>query len=251
MAGIDVRDLRIAFPLYHGNARSLKKRLGRAISGRFEHDARDRVVVRALNGLSFTLHPGERLGLIGRNGAGKTTLLRALAGIYEPVEGRVTVRGRVGALLDTNLGMMGDLTGRENIRLRCLFTGLDADAIARVERDVQDFAELGPFLDLPIRTYSSGMQIRLAFGLATASRPQVLLMDEWFMAGDAAFIGRAKARLEDLVSRAEILVISTHQPDILATWCTRVLWMDQGHIRMDGPPDAVLPAYLGLEKAAT
>ncbi|NVN11215.1 MULTISPECIES: ABC transporter ATP-binding protein [Nguyenibacter] len=245
MAGIDVSDLQIAFPLYHGNAASLRKRMGRAMSGRLGHDARDRVVVRALNGLSFSVRPGERLGLIGRNGAGKTTLLRALAGIYEPVGGRVSVRGRIGALLDTNLGMVAELTGRENIRLRGLYSGLDSAAIAGVEQDVSAFAELGPFLDLPLRSYSSGMQIRLAFGLATAGRPQVLLMDEWFLAGDAAFLSRAQSRLERMIEEADILVVSTHQAEILATWCTRVLWMDQGRIRMDGPPGTVLPAYLG------
>ena len=203
------------------------------------------MVVHALRGLSFSLGPGERLGLVGGNGAGKTTLLRALAGIYEPIVGRVTVRGELHTLLDTGLGMNFDLTGRENIGLRGLYAGLSAAAIRDLEQNVQDFAELGGFLDMPVRTYSSGMVLRLGFALATSIKPQILLMDEWFLAGDTGFMMKARGRLETLVRQAEILVISTHQPEIIAAWCTRVLWMEQGAIRMQGTPDEVLPAYLG------
>ena len=201
------------------------------------------MVVQALRGISFTLRPGDRLGLIGGNGAGKTTLLRALAGIYEPVLGRVTVRGEINALLDTNLGMNMDLTGRENITLRGLHAGLSPRRIRAIEADVQGFADLGSFLDLPVRTYSSGMVVRLGFALATSIRPRVLLMDEWFVAGDANFMLKAQERMERLVRQAEILVISTHQLDVVAAWCTRVLWMEGGAIRLQGPPDEVLAAY--------
>ncbi|NHN87626.1 ABC transporter ATP-binding protein [Acetobacter conturbans] len=252
MAGIDVTNLSISFPLYHGDARSLKKSMkkalgGRSSPGRLARDERNRVMVQALSDVSFSLNPGERLGLVGRNGAGKTTLLRALGGIYEPVEGRVTVRGRVGTLLDTSLGMDHELTGRENIRLRGLFFGLSETAIGEVEADVEAFADLGTFMDLPLKTYSSGMSLRLAFGLATAIMPEVLIMDEWFMAGDAAFMQRAASRIAGLVEGAEILVISTHLPSIIEKWCTRVIWMDQGRVRMDGVPADVLPAYLEAE----
>ena len=245
MASIDVRDLHILFPLYHGTARSLRKTVAAAASVRLREDRQRRMVVHALRGVSFSLGPGERLGLVGGNGAGKTTLLRSLAGIYEPIVGHVTVKGELHTLLDTNQGMNVDLTGRENIGLRGLYTGLNPRAIRMLEDDVQDFAELGGFLDMPVRTYSSGMVIRLGFALATSIRPQVLLMDEWFLAGDAGFMMKARARLEELVQQAEIMVISTHQPEIIAAWCTRVLWMDQGAIRMEGPPDLVLPEYLG------
>ncbi len=252
MAGVDVSNLTISFPLYHGDARSLKKTLsgalgGRRLSGRFAQDNRNRVTVRALTDISFSLRPGDRLGLIGRNGAGKTTLLRALAGIYEPVEGRVLVRGRIGTLLDTSLGMNPELSGRENIRLRGLFFGLSDKAITEVEQDVETFAGLGSFMDLPLKTYSSGMGVRLSFGLATAIMPQVLIMDEWFMAGDESFMRRAAQRISGLVEGAEILVISTHMPEIVEKWCTRLLWMEQGRVVMDGPMDQVLPAYLEAE----
>jgi lipopolysaccharide transport system ATP-binding protein len=244
-ARIDVAGLSVYFPLYHANSRSLKKTMVSAASGRLGEDRQHRVVVQALRDLSFTLSPGDRLGLVGANGAGKTTLLRTLAGIYEPVEGRVRVQGSLNALLDPNLGMNMDLTGRENIQLRGLYNGMNKPAIARLEEDVQDFANLGEFLDLPMRTYSSGMVLRLAFALATAIRPQILLMDEWFLAGDSEFIAKARDRLEDMVRGAEILVLSSHADAIIMSWCTRVLWMDQGRIRRDGPPEDVLEAYTG------
>ena len=245
MVGITVRDLEISFPLYHGNARSLKKTLRNSLSGRFTHDERDRVVVQALRDVSFTLNPGDRLGLVGGNGAGKTTLLRSLAGIYEPVGGSVTVTGHIGTLLDPSLGMNMELTGRENIRLRGMFAGLSPAAIRAVEDDVEAFAGLGSFLDLPVQPYSSGMTVRLSFGLATAIMPDVLLMDEWFMAGDASFRQRARKRLETLVSKADILVLSSHMADIMADWCNRLIWLENGQIRMDGSAREVLEAYLG------
>lgn len=244
-AAIDVEELSISFPLYHGNARSLKKTVLSTVTGRMAADSRNRVVVEALRGIDLKLRPGDRLALVGGNGAGKTTLLRALAGIYEPVAGRMRVQGSLNALLDPNLGMNPELTGRENIVLRGLFFGLDKQAIAGLAEDVAAFAELTDFLDLPVRIYSSGMIVRLGFALATAVRPQVLLMDEWFLAGDAAFMEKARVRLENLVRGVEILVLSSHMADVVQQWCTRAIWMDQGRIRADGPPDEVLEQYLG------
>jgi lipopolysaccharide transport system ATP-binding protein len=138
-----------------------------------------------------------------------------------------------------------DLTGRENIMLRGLYSGLDKPSIRRLEDDVSSFAELGEFLDLPVRIYSAGMIVRLGFAMATAIRPQVLLMDEWILAGDAAFWERALMRLEDMVRGAEILVLSSHNSYVVSDWCTRVLWLEQGRIREDGPADEVLEHYLG------
>ncbi len=244
-ARLDVEDVSVSFPLYHGNARSLKKTVFSTVSGRMGSDTRNRVVVEALRGVSLSLRPGDRLGLIGGNGAGKTTLLRAMAGIYEPVVGRVRVSGSLNALLDPNLGMNPELTGRENIMLRGMYLGLDKAALAHLAEDVAAFAELTEFLDLPVRIYSSGMVVRLGFALATAIRPQVLLMDEWFLAGDANFLEKARVRLENLVRGVEILVLSSHMTEVVMQWCTRAVWMDQGRIRADGPPGEVLEEYLG------
>ena len=138
-----------------------------------------------------------------------------------------------------------ELTGRENIALRGLYNGLSREEIGRLEDDVEAFAELGDFLDLPMRFYSAGMVVRLGFALATAIHPEVLLMDEWLLAGDAAFIEKASVRLEAVVRRAEILVLSSHMPAIILNWCTRVIRMHQGQIIDDGPPQEVMDRYLG------
>ncbi len=250
MARIEVSRLSVDFPLYHGSARSLKKTLVAAASSRFGQDNQSRVVVQALRDVSFTLARGDRLGLIGTNGAGKTTLLRTIAGIYEPVVGHVRVDGSLNALLDPNSGMNMDLTGRENIMLRGLYNGYPKQEISQLEQDVQDFAELGEFLDLPVRFYSSGMIVRLGFGLATAIKPEVLLMDEWFLAGDARFMDKARDRIEGMVRGADILVLSTHQTSVILQWCSRVIWMDGGQVREDGPPEQVVESYLGRKLVA-
>ncbi|MCQ8278232.1 ABC transporter ATP-binding protein [Acetobacteraceae bacterium KSS8] len=254
-AFIDVTALSLDFPLYHGGARSLKKtvlsgvsgkvggRLGRAGRSPDDPNATRRVVVQALRDLTFSVRSGERLGIVGRNGAGKSSLLRVLGGIYEPVAGRIHTGGSVNTLLDTNFGMNLDLTGRENITLRGRYVGLDATGIRALEEDVEGFAALGPFMDLPVRLYSSGMVVRLGFGLATAIAPQILLMDEWFMAGDSRFRDKAHARLETVVRGAEILVLTSHMPDVLRQWCTRLIWLEAGRIVADGPVDDIMTRY--------
>jgi lipopolysaccharide transport system ATP-binding protein len=251
-ARIEVNDLRIDFPLYHGQSRSLKKSLLAAAKGRrrLQPNKQHRLVVEALREVSFTLEPGERLGLVGHNGAGKTTLLRALAGVYEPVAGRVRIQGSLNALLDPSQGMNPELTGRENVALRGRYYRLEHEAVLALQEDVRSFAELGDFFDLPVRIYSSGMVVRLAFAMATAIRPQVLLMDEWFLAGDASFREKARERLETMVRGADILVLSTHMNDIVRSWCTRVIWLEDGRIRADGPTDEVMDAFSGGKDAS-
>jgi lipopolysaccharide transport system ATP-binding protein len=244
LSSISISDVSVSFPLYHTESRSLKKAVLAAASGRLGKDAKRRVVVEALRDVSFALETGDRLGFVGSNGAGKTTLLRTLAGIYEPVNGYININGKVTALLDPGQGMNPELTGRENIRLRGLFDRLSPGQINQLEEDVAAFAGLDQFLDLPVRMYSSGMVVRLGFGLATSIKPQILLMDEWLMAGDANFMEKAKRRLETMVQGAEILVLSSHSPDIILQWCNRVIWMDAGRIKMDSTPQEVLSHYL-------
>ncbi|UYH50725.1 ABC transporter ATP-binding protein [Candidatus Kirkpatrickella diaphorinae] len=251
MTSLLVEKLSLSFPIYHADSRNLRRWLGarvqdakrNATGGVLEEDERHRLSVQVLRDISFSVRSGERLGLVGRNGAGKTTLMRALAGIYAPLSGRITIEGRFSALLDAQLGMNPELTGAENIHLRCLFSGCSRKAYRSVLEDVANFAELGSFIDLPVKTYSSGMALRLAFGLASAITPQILLMDEWMMAGDARFMERARLRLERLVDSSEIMVLSSHVEDVLRQWCTRIIWLEGGEIRQDGPPDAVLNAY--------
>jgi lipopolysaccharide transport system ATP-binding protein len=242
MTHIEAEGLAIEFPLYHHNARSLKKRLLAGAERRLRADAESRVVVAALRGLTFRIGRGERVALVGPNGAGKSTLLRTLAGIYEPVEGRLTLEGEIGSLIDPLAGMDGLLTGRENIILRGLYGGMTEAAAARLATDIVEFAGLGEFIDLPVRGYSSGMGVRLGFALATSMAPDILLMDEWFLAGDADFMVRAEERLAWLVREAEILVIATHDMNIVRKWCTRVIRLEGGAIVQDGPVEELLPA---------
>jgi lipopolysaccharide transport system ATP-binding protein len=240
LASISARGLRIEFPLYHLAARSLKKRLLAKAAIRLKTDESNRVVVSALSELTFDIHRGERVALIGTNGAGKTTLLRTLAGIYEPVAGQLEVKGEIGSLIDPGAGMDSDSTGRENIRLRGLYRGMGEAEIARLEADAAAFAALGDFLEMPTRGYSAGMQVRLSFAIATAITPQILLMDEWFLAGDADFMRKAEDRLTQLVSGADILVIATHDMNIVRRWCTRVIKLEAGRIVGDGTVEEIL-----------
>ena len=240
MARIIAQNVGIDFPLYHVGARSLKKRLFAAASRRMAQDAQDRVVVAALRDLDFEIGRGERVALIGQNGAGKSTLLRTMAGIYDPVVGCLTVEGEIGSLIDPGAGMDSWATGFENIRLRAWYRGMSDAQAEALAADVVAFSGLDEFLEVPVRSYSTGMQVRLAFALATAMAPDILLMDEWFFAGDSDFMEKAEQRLGVLVREAQILVLATHSMPIVRRWCTRVIRMEGGRIVQDGTVDDVL-----------
>ena len=240
MAAIEASGLAIEFPLYHHNARSLKQRILASSRLRLRKDEDNRIVVSALRDLNFTIRSGERVALVGPNGAGKTTLLRTVAGIYEPVAGRLRVTGEIGSLIDPAAGMDVLLTGRENVILRALYRGMTEAQGRALAEEVAGFAGLGDFLDMPIRGYSAGMNVRLAFAMATAMTPEILLMDEWFLAGDAEFMQKAEERLARLVTDAEILLIATHDMKIVRKWCTRAIRLEGGRIAADGTVDEVL-----------
>ncbi|GBQ94074.1 ABC transporter ATP-binding protein [Asaia krungthepensis] len=252
MVSITLRDYSLIYPMFHGSARSFKKSLFKGVRQKLRDrqavggsiiSQSDTTVVVALDTLSLDIVSGERVGLIGHNGAGKSTLLRAMAGIYESSLGTMQVEGEVHALLSPQAGMNTDLTGRENIRLYARVLGLSDKATKRLEEEVESFAELGAFMDLPVRHYSSGMAIRLGFGLTTSPRPEILLMDEWFMAGDSHFQEKARDRLTRLIECVRILVVTSHSLPILREWCTRIIWMEAGRVRMDGPANLVIDAY--------
>jgi ABC-type polysaccharide/polyol phosphate transport system ATPase subunit len=194
------------------------------IGGRIE-TANDKRYVTALDGVSFSLQAGDRLGLIGPNGAGKTTLLKVLYGIYEPTVGTVLIDGRVDALFNINLGFRRDATGRRNIELRGLRNGWSKEEIdARID-EIIAFSELGDFIDMPFKTYSQGMAARLAFSVATSLEPQILLMDEWIGAGDPSFQAKARLRMMEIAERAGIIVLASHNHNLLSTICTKILEM--------------------------
>jgi ABC-2 type transport system ATP-binding protein/lipopolysaccharide transport system ATP-binding protein len=237
-------EVAVSFPVYQAGSRSLKKRaLFHGSGGRIGRDAHQRIIVEALRGVSLSLKRGDRLALIGPNGAGKTTLLRVIAGIYEPERGVVRTRGRISPMFDVSLGIDAELSGYDNIRIRGLLLGLSPRAIEQHLPDIAEFTELGGYLDMPVRTYSAGMILRLGFAVATCFEPEILLMDEWILAGDAHFLGRAELRIKRFVERASVLVLSSHNLDICGRWCTKALWLDQGQVRAFGPVDEVIADY--------
>ncbi len=244
MATIRLRDVSIDFPIYQGGSRSLKKTLMRAgAGGKILADAGRHLVVHALDKISLDIEDGDRVALIGPNGAGKTTLLRVLAGTFEPTEGLVRVDGKVAPLFDSALGLNHDATGYENIVLRGVYMGMaPREMVGRID-EIAAFTELGDYLRMPIRSYSSGMLMRLAFGVATCIRPEILLMDEWLLAGDAYFLEKARHRLASFVSGAKILVLASHSELIVREWCNKALFLERGQIRQFGPVDEVLATY--------
>jgi lipopolysaccharide transport system ATP-binding protein len=228
LASVSCRDLTLRFPVYGVDAKSLKKRLAAVtIGGRLGSHA-GVTEVTALSNVNLELKAGDRLGLIGHNGAGKTTLLRALSGAYEPDDGQVEVRGRIAALLDLALGIDASATGYDNIRLRGRIAGLSAREIEARMDEIAEFSGLGPFLAMPVKTYSAGMRGRLAFAAATAVDADVLLMDEWIAVGDAEFQQLAHRRLLRLVERAGILVLASHDHELLRLYCNKVMRLDGG-----------------------
>jgi lipopolysaccharide transport system ATP-binding protein len=244
MANIEFNNVCVDFPIYNANTRSLKKRLIQvATGGQLASDKQGRVVVRALEGLSFTLKDGDCLGLVGHNGAGKSTLLRLLCGVYEPSSGNAHINGEIGSLIDITLGIDPESTGRENIYLRAALLGMTRSEIRKQINGIIEFSELGDFIDMPLRTYSSGMHLRLAFAVSTIVRPEILLMDEWLSVGDEGFKHKAEMRMAELVQATNILVIASHSRDLILHTCNRVIWLEHGKIRMDGDPHAVMATY--------
>jgi lipopolysaccharide transport system ATP-binding protein len=246
MAVIEFTNVSVDFPIYNASGRSLKKSLMRvATGGQLGADEQGRVVVRSLENLNFKLQDGDRVGLVGHNGAGKSTLLRLLSGVYQPSIGTARIEGEVGSLLDISLGINGELTGRENIYMRGGLLGLKRSEVTRQLEEIVEFSELGDFVDMPVRTYSTGMHLRLAFSVSTVLRPEILLMDEWLSVGDENFRHKAEARMAEIVQTTHILVIASHSRNLIQHTCNRVLWLEHGRLKMDGNPDEVLAAYFG------
>jgi len=233
---ISVRNLCVDFPIFTNSSRSMKNMVLRATTGgRIAREAGSASYVRSLDHLTFEVTAGERIGLVGHNGSGKTTLLRTLCGVYAPTAGSLVVNGRVISLLDINLGMDPDGTGYENIQMRGIVMGLTPKRIeARIE-DIAEFTDLGEYLGMPIRTYSTGMQMRLAFAVSTTVEADVLLMDEWLSVGDAEFQEKAAKRLGAMVDRTPILVVATHSMELVEQVCTRVIRLEHGRIASDQP----------------
>ncbi len=240
MACIQLKNVSLTYPIYGANARSFKSTLINIATGGRLDSSKGNITVEALRDISFTLEKGDRLALIGHNGAGKSTLLKVLAKIYEPTKGTVDVQGQVNCLFDIMMGMDHELNGYENITLRGMILGLSKLKIQEIIPQVEEFAQLGDFLKMPIKSYSAGMKVRLAFGIITSVASEVLLIDEIVNVGDAKFIEKAKARMKSLVYQSQFMVLSTHDTSIVREFCNKALWLKEGKIEGFGSIDEVL-----------
>lgn len=246
MAHILVKDVSIDIPIFNAGSRSLKNRLIQAATGgKISQDVQGRVNVRVLDNISFELKDGDRVALIGHNGAGKSTMLRLLSGVYSPTHGTAVLQGETGSLIDISLGIDPEATGRQNLYIRSALLGISKQDLTTQMNEIIEFTELGDFIDLPLRTYSTGMHLRLAFAVSTIMRPEILLMDEWLSVGDEGFQKKAEHRLNELVQATNILVLATHSRELIERTCNRVFWLEHGQLKMDGTPEEVLPLYFG------
>ena len=236
-----LRNVELVYSSLAFKERSLKTVLARLLRRR---DPKDVVHdVRALHDVSVEIRSGERVGLLGHNGAGKTTFLKMLAGLYPLSGGQRLVEGRVRALFDLSLGFEPDASGRENILYRGLLLGLTPRVMRQLEAEIVAFADLGEFIDYPVKTYSAGMQVRLAFAISTAVGGDILLLDEVIGVGDESFMAKARQRILALVERSEILVLASHDFAALRSLCTRGLVFERGGLVFDGPIDDAIEFY--------
>jgi lipopolysaccharide transport system ATP-binding protein len=238
---IRVEGVTLTFP--RSGPRNIRERMARLV----RRDGRDaREAVTALKGIELEITRGERVGVIGFNGAGKTTLLKVICGIYPPTGGQVVVDGDVACLFELATGFEMESTGWDNIMTRGLLLGMTRAEVRARMREIGDFTELGPALERPVKTYSNGMIVRLAFAISTAILPDVLLLDEVIAAGDMRFHDKAGRRLQQLVDQASILVLVSHSMEAVRSMCDRALWLHEGRIQMDGPASEVTRAYTEL-----
>lgn len=245
MSSIHVENLSIKFRVYHDRSPSLKQTFANIFK---RNEASSFSDFWAVRNLSFDIKAGDRVGIVGHNGAGKSTLLKALCRVYESSEGYISVAGRIAPLLEIGAGFHPEFTGRENIYLNGAILGYSKQQLKKIEPEVIAFAELEEFIDSPVKYYSTGMYIRLAFSLATAMHPDILVLDEIFAGGDAAFMAKAKTRMCDLIDKANIMIMVSHDHLLVKALCNRVLWIDHGRLIADGTPDEVIERYLAGRK---
>lgn len=245
MSKVFVNNLSIKFRVYHDRSPSIKDYFASLISRRGLPSFSDFL---AVNDVSIKIQSGDRVGIVGHNGAGKSTLLKALCRVYESDTGSIIIEGRLAPLLEIGAGFHPDFTGRENIYLNGAILGYTKEQLGIIEPEVIAFAELEDFIDTPVKYYSTGMYMRLAFSLATAMHPDILVLDEIFAGGDASFMVRATARMYEMINKANIMIMVSHDHYLIKSLCNRVIWLDHGKIVADGSPESVIERYLRNEK---
>jgi lipopolysaccharide transport system ATP-binding protein len=231
MPSIVLNNCSLQLPIYGTINRSLKGTvMASATGGRIAAASRNVTVVSALSNVSLDIREGDRVGIMGHNGAGKTSLLQMIAGIYEPTSGEIRIQGKISSFINLGLGMDPEATGMENILLCGLMFGLDFDEIKRLTPAIGAFSGLGDFLEMPVRTYSSGMRMRLVFSIVTSVHAEIMVMDEWLSVGDADFVVHAKQRLLELVDSASILVLASHSEDTIQNLCNVIVRLEHGEV---------------------
>lgn len=239
MSSVSVKDLCVRFRVYEKTPGTISPEG----AGIFAQRSRSHRWVEALSNINFDLQEGQRLGIIGRNGSGKSTLLKVIAGLLPATKGTINIEGQVSSLIDIAHGMRIEATGERNILLRGMIAGLSKREAKRRISDIATFAELGDFIKMPVRTYSSGMAMRLNFSIATAFNPDILIVDEWIGAGDRAFQKKARARMQELVDAAGALILASHDLDLVERMADRVLWLDAGQVKAFGGAKDVVERY--------
>jgi len=239
-SSIKINSAFVRFKIYENKNLSLKEFFSQKF---LKHSMQQDRYFDALNDISLEINPGERVGIIGRNGAGKSTLLKLVCGIYPPSNGEVAVEGRIASLLELGAGFHPEFTGRENLYLNGAIIGFTEQQIKRIEDEVIQFSELESFIDAPVKYYSSGMYMRLAFSLATAMHPDILVLDEVFAAGDISFIEKARTRMYKMVDDANILLMVSHDMSLVRELSNRVIWIEGSKVMEDGDPTRVIDCF--------
>lgn len=242
---IELKSVNLRYPLMGHFSHSLQSLVYNKVGGLLRGSNGELVnYVHALRDINLSIPDGRRLGIVGHNGAGKTTLLRVLSGVYPPTSGEIFSKGKISALTDFTLGMDPNATGLKNIEFRLVFMGFSFNQAKKATDDIVEFSELGDFINLPVRTYSTGMFLRLAFAISTHFTPDILILDEVIGAGDEGFRAKARGRLDRLISESRIVVLSSHDLGAVKTYCDSAILMEHGQIIESGEPGAVVDAYV-------
>ncbi|MFE4110517.1 ABC transporter ATP-binding protein [Kosakonia sp. YIM B13611] len=238
---IVLENVALQFTLYHNKSSSVKELFADLFTRSHQKKAETFLALKEIN---LKINHGDRLGIIGHNGAGKSSLLKVLCKIYTPTTGNIYIKGKVAPLLEIGAGFNPELSGRENIYLNGTILGYDLKKLKEIESEIIKFAELEQFIDMPVKYYSTGMYMKLAFSIATATKPDILILDELFAGGDADFILKAQARMKAMIEDSNIMVFVSHQMELLLELCNRVIWVDHGSIIADGLPNDIINQYL-------
>lgn len=245
MVKLLVENVSLNYPIFHADSMSLRSRmLSIGTGGILKSSAKGAVYVEALRSVSLEIKEGDRVGLVGPNGAGKSTLLKLLSGVYEPTSGHVTRKGKISTLFDASMGMDGDATAIENMKIIAALRGVPIEKVPDFIHDVEEFTELEGFLELPVRTYSPGMHARLGFGVATAVDPEILLIDEVLGAGDQYFMEKAVKRVEGLMERSKIVALASHSNAMIKRFCNKAIYLRRGEVVAFDAVDKVLEQYI-------